>query len=117
MATLSGTCAGGWFAATAPLLRKVGDVLLDPATRQDLNLKCWLVAQDTWDCADKETSQEIYKVNVPATVDALHAVAHLFLLCFCKAHGYSWPLQVMRTGCCIQEGGCLLPQAKVAPVV
>lgn len=54
------TC--GWFARQADVLRLVGDVLLDPTSKQGTPLTRWLTAVDAFDHSDKATSQAIYKV-------------------------------------------------------
>ena len=56
--------AGGFFARNAELLRRAGDVLLDPATRSDVQLKRWLVAKDAFDLADDATSEAIFRVGL-----------------------------------------------------
>lgn len=54
------TC--GWFARNAQVLRKVGEVLLKPSSRQDTPLTRWLTAADAFDHSDKATSQAIYEL-------------------------------------------------------
>ena len=54
---------GGWFAKNAEVLRQVGDVLLDPASRQDQPLKRWLTAADAFEQCDKATGQAIYEAR------------------------------------------------------
>ncbi|KAL3161478.1 hypothetical protein ABBQ32_010359 [Trebouxia sp. C0010 RCD-2024] len=53
------TC--GWFARNAEVLRQVGDVLLDPASRQEQPLQRWLTAADAFKQCDKATGQAIYE--------------------------------------------------------
>ncbi|CAL8470644.1 g10186 [Coccomyxa elongata] len=66
--SLEGACTlaasydtGGYFAKNAELLRKAGDVLLDPATRSSVQLRRWLVAKDAFELADGATSKAIYE--------------------------------------------------------
>lgn len=54
---------GGWFARNAEVLRQVGDVLLDPASRQQQPLKRWLTAADAFEQCDKATGQAIYQAR------------------------------------------------------
>jgi amidase len=56
--------AGGWFATNATILRKVGQVLLEPATRKEAALSRWLVARDAFDTADSETAKALYNVRL-----------------------------------------------------
>eukprot|EP00884_Botryococcus_braunii_P020531 jgi/Botrbrau1/7161/Bobra.0143s0032.2 len=53
---------GGWFATSANVLCKVGQVLLCPSTRKDVKFRRWLVAKDAFDTADSETSTALYNV-------------------------------------------------------
>ncbi|EIE22650.1 amidase [Coccomyxa subellipsoidea C-169] len=69
--SLEGACTlaasydtGGFFARNAELLRRAGDVLLDPATRSDVQFKRWLVAKDAFDLADDATSEAIFRVGL-----------------------------------------------------
>lgn len=55
---------GGWFARKADVLRLVGDVLLDPASKQGTPLTRWLTAVDAFDHSDKATSQAIYQARI-----------------------------------------------------
>ena len=55
--------AGGWFARNAQVLRKVGEVLLKPSSKQDAPLTRWLTAADAFDHSDKATSQAIYEAR------------------------------------------------------
>ncbi|KAA6420332.1 MAG: glutamyl-tRNA(Gln) amidotransferase subunit A [Trebouxia sp. A1-2] len=48
------TC--GWFARNAQVLRKVGEVLLEPSAKQDAPLTRWLTAADAFDHSDKATT-------------------------------------------------------------
>ncbi|KAK9904266.1 hypothetical protein WJX75_008073 [Coccomyxa subellipsoidea] len=66
--SLEGACTlaasydtGGFFARNAEVLRRAGDVLLDPATRSDVQLKRWLVAKDAFDLADGAASKAIFE--------------------------------------------------------
>ncbi|GIL60005.1 hypothetical protein Vafri_14638, partial [Volvox africanus] len=52
----------GWFARDAVVLRTVGSVLLDPASRGPLQLSRWLVARDAFALADPPTGKAIYDV-------------------------------------------------------
>ena len=65
--------AGGWFARSAHVLRQVGDVLLDPASKQAAPLKRWLNAADAFDHSDKATSHAIYEVKHCFLTDVLRA--------------------------------------------
>ncbi|DBA79646.1 TPA: hypothetical protein ACH3X1_008325 [Trebouxia sp. C0004] len=60
LATSYDTC--GWFARNAQVLRKVGEVLLEPSSKQDAPLTRWLTAADAFDHSDSETSQAIYQL-------------------------------------------------------
>jgi amidase len=53
-------CTAGWFARDASLLRRVGGVLLDPATRRPAQLRRLLVATDAFALADEPTCQALY---------------------------------------------------------
>jgi amidase len=64
--SVRGKCAGGYFARSAELLRRAGDVLLDPATKSGAPLTHALVAKDAFDLADPPTSAAIYQVTHPA---------------------------------------------------
>lgn len=44
-------------------MRKVGEVLLEPNSKQDAPLTRWLTAADAFDHSDKATSQAIYKAR------------------------------------------------------
>ena len=56
--------AGGYFARSAEVLRRVGDVLLDPSMRGSGGpLRRWLVAKDAFDLADGATGNAIYQVR------------------------------------------------------
>ncbi|GIL82498.1 hypothetical protein Vretimale_11935 [Volvox reticuliferus] len=52
----------GWFARDPAILRTVGSVLLDPASRGPLQLSRWLVARDAFALADPPTGKAIYDV-------------------------------------------------------
>lgn len=67
--------AGGWFARNAQVLRKVGEVLLEPSAKQDAPLTRWLTAADAFYHSDKATSQAIYKARAWKRKTCLH-VAH-----------------------------------------
>ena len=54
---------GGWFARTPQILRQVGDVLLDPASKQEAPLTRWLTAADAFDHSDKATSQAMFQAS------------------------------------------------------
>lgn len=54
---------GGWFARNAEVLRQVGDVLLDAASRQEQPLRRWLTAADAFEQCDKATGQAIYEAR------------------------------------------------------
>ena len=59
---------GGWFARNAEIFRRVGDVLLDPASRQEQPLRRWLTAADAFEQCDKATGQAIYEARCSAPV-------------------------------------------------
>lgn len=65
--------AGGFFARNAEVLRRAGDVLLNPATRSDVQLKRWLVAKDAFDLADGAASKAIFEVGLSDFCTTLHA--------------------------------------------
>lgn len=50
------------------MLRKAGDVLLDPSTKSNVRLKRWLVGKDAFDLADGPTTQAIYQVKICAII-------------------------------------------------
>lgn len=54
---------GGWFARNAEVLRQAGDVLLDPASRQEQPMGRWLTAADAFEQCDKATGQAIYQAR------------------------------------------------------
>jgi amidase len=56
---------GGFFAKDASLLRKVGDVLLDPSTKKESTLRRWLVAKDAFGLAEPAVSSAIHQVLLP----------------------------------------------------
>ena len=45
------------------MLRRVGDVLLDPSQRSTSSLKRWLVGRDAFDLAEKPARLALYQVN------------------------------------------------------
>ena len=45
------------------MLRRVGDVLLDPSQRGKSSLKRWLVGRDAFDLAEKPARLALYQVN------------------------------------------------------
>eukprot|EP00887_Chlorella_sp_A99_P002188 scaffold21.g2188.t1 len=53
-----------WFARDTGVLRRVGDVLLDPATRQPAPLRRWLVGADAFAQADDATSSALHAALV-----------------------------------------------------
>ena len=55
--------AGGYFARSAEILRRAGDVLLDPATKSGTPLTRLLVGRDAFDLADPATSAAIYQAS------------------------------------------------------
>ena len=55
------------------MLRRAGDVLLDPATRSDVQLKRWLVAKDAFDLADGAASKAIFEVGLSDFCTTLYA--------------------------------------------
>lgn len=65
---------GGWFARKADVLRLVGDVLLDPTSKQGTPLTRWLTAVDAFDHSDKATSQAIYKAGVVEVISMQHSL-------------------------------------------
>lgn len=62
---------GGWFARNAEVLRQVGDVLLNSASRQDQPLKRWLTAADAFEQCDQATGQAIYEARCVTQSDIL----------------------------------------------
>jgi len=55
----------GFFTRNAPLLKAVGGVLLDPASRGPDKLNRWLVGRDAFALAQDDTSPAIYKTLSP----------------------------------------------------
>ena len=54
--------AAGYFARDSSVLRRVGDVLLDPSTRSTGPLKRWLVGKDAFDLAEDASRRALYQV-------------------------------------------------------
>lgn len=50
----------GWFTRDVSLLRKVGEVLLDPMSRRPTFFKRWLVGSDAFEIAQDSTSRAVY---------------------------------------------------------
>lgn len=56
-------CTGAWFARSAAVLARVGDVLLAPVQEPVGPLTRWLVAADAFDLAQPATTTAIYDVR------------------------------------------------------
>ena len=54
--------AAGYFARDPSVLRRVGDVLLDPSTRSTGPLKRWLVGKDAFNLAEEASRHALYQV-------------------------------------------------------
>ena len=66
-------------------MRQVGDVLLDPASRQDQPLERWLTAADAFKQCDQASSQAIYKARRVTQSDILLYM----VLPTCETHLFS----------------------------
>ncbi len=56
-------CAGGYFARDPSVLRRVGDVILDPSQRSSGTLSRWLVGKDAFDLAGEASRHALYQVR------------------------------------------------------
>lgn len=54
--------AGGYFARDTSVLRRVGDVILDPSQRCSGTLRRWLVGKDAFALAGEASRLALYQV-------------------------------------------------------
>ena len=63
----SDVCTGGYFARDPSVLRRVGDVILDPSQRSTGTLSRWLVGKDAFDLAEEASRNALYQVRQAPT--------------------------------------------------
>jgi len=70
---------GGWFARDSMVLRRAGEVLLDPSTRRPAQLRRLLVAADAFALAQEDTAQALYEA-LSAKIEEVRCI------CMCFSH-------------------------------